>query len=489
MATVAAESKRGGGRGRKALVAVLDNEANISAGKADVVHSSAQKAKRAPSKSSKAKAKAAAAAASPVAAPADEMAELQGMLERLRLEKEKAEEMVRERDEVIRKKEEEIETREKEQGRLQAELRKVQRAKGFKPTVSIPFVKSLLEKEQEGDDKGKKKGKGKANKERKKPCPAYVLWCKDQWTEIKKENPEADFKEVSNALGAKWKAVGAEEKRPYEERYRQDKEAYLQVVGQEKREAEAMKLLEEEQMRWTAKELLEQYVKFRQEAEEGAEGKKGKRKNNKKDKDPSKPKQPMSAYFVYSQERRAALVAEKKNVPEIGKITGEEWKSMTEAQKAPYEKVAKKQKEEYLKQMEVYKQNKIEEAATLEKEEEEQKKILKQEALQLLKKKEKTENIIKKTKEKRQKKKQENADPNRPKKPASNFILFSKEARKQLIEERPGINNSTLNALISVKWKELSGEEKQVWNEKAAEGMAAYKKELEEYTKAQSSSA
>lgn len=29
----------------------------------------------------------------------------------------------------------------------------------------------------------------------------------------------------------------------------------------------------------------------------------------------------------------------------------------------------------------------------------------------------------------------------------------SKDARKTLLEERPGINTSTLNALISVKWK------------------------------------
>jgi upstream-binding transcription factor len=137
MATAAAGSKRVGGRGRKALVAVLDNDANISAGKAaaqtgDLSASSAPKAKRASARSGKAaKAAAAAAAASVV----DDVAELQGMLERLRLEKEKAEEMVRERDEVIRKKEEEIETKEKEQERLQAELRKVQRAKEFKPTV------------------------------------------------------------------------------------------------------------------------------------------------------------------------------------------------------------------------------------------------------------------------------------------------------------------------------------------------------------------
>jgi upstream-binding transcription factor len=40
-----------------------------------------------------------------------------------------------------------------------------------------------------------------------------------------------------------------------------------------------------------------------------------------------------------------------------------------------------------------------------------------------------------------------------------------------------------------VKWKELSGEERQMWNDKAAPAMAAYKKEMEEYTKAHSSSA
>jgi upstream-binding transcription factor len=121
---------------------------------------------------------------------------------------------------------------------------------------------------------------------------------------------------VGNALGAKWKTLTAEEKQPYEERYRQEKEAYLQVVGQEKREAEAMKLLEEEQVRFTAKELLKQYLKFRQEAKEEGTSKKGKKKS-KKEKDPSRPKQPMTAYFLYAQERRAALVAEKKNVPEV----------------------------------------------------------------------------------------------------------------------------------------------------------------------------
>ncbi|TXG64530.1 hypothetical protein EZV62_011524 [Acer yangbiense] len=59
---------------------------------------------------------------------------------------------------------------------------------------------------------------------------------------------------------------------------------------------------------------------------------------------------------------------------------------------------------------------------------------------------------------------------------------MSKAKRQEaLLEERPGTTNFTITALMSVKWKELSEEEKQTWNAKAAEAMEAYKKELEEY--------
>ncbi|XVF53039.1 hypothetical protein PTKIN_Ptkin05aG0067300 [Pterospermum kingtungense] len=57
------------------------------------------------------------------------------------------------------------------------------------------------------------------------------------------------------------------------------------------------------------------------------------------------------------------------------------------------------------------------------------------------------------------------------------------------MQERPGIDNSILNALISVKWKELSEEEKNVWNGKAVEATEAHKKELEEYNKSAAAAA
>lgn len=226
---------------------------------------------------------------------ADELQELQGRLQMLQLEKEKTEELLRQQDEVLKQKDEEIENCGKEQERLQDELKKLQKLKEFKPTMvraftkfvflfsfrlrtrvsggfsalvdfeqSLPLVKSLREKDQEKNEK-KKNHKNKTGVEKtKKPCPAYISWCKDQWNEAKKENPDADFKEISNVLGARWKASSAQEKKPYEDKYQQEKEAYLQVVKQEKRENEAMKLLEEEQLQKTAMELLEQYLQFKQ---------------------------------------------------------------------------------------------------------------------------------------------------------------------------------------------------------------------------------
>ncbi|CAK8579315.1 unnamed protein product [Lathyrus sativus] len=403
-----------------------------------------------------------------------DLLEMQEKLQQLRLEKEKTDELLKEKDEILKQKDEELENRGKEHEKLQIELKKLQKLKEFKPTMNLPMVN----KEQEKKDKKKKKKKKKNGcSETKRPTHAYMLWVKDQWHEVKKANPEAEFKDISNILSAKWKTASAEERKPYEEKYLAEKEAYLRVITKEKREIEAMKLLEEEQKQKTAMELLEQYMQFKQETEKEI-------KNKKKEKDPSKPKHPMSAYFLFTNDRRAAILAENKGVLEVAKITGEEWKNMTEEQKRPYEEIAKKNKEKYAQEMEAYKQRKEEEAANMMKDEEEHMKLQKHEALQMLKKKEKTENMIKETKLNRQKKKQsKDSDPNRPKRPASSYFLFSKEARKSIMEERPEIGEGMLRTLISLKWKDMSEEDKQLWSGKASEAMDAYKKEMEEYNK------
>ncbi|KAI8016024.1 High mobility group B protein 13 [Camellia lanceoleosa] len=77
----------------------------------------------------------------------------------------------------------------------------------------------------------------------------------------------------------------------------------------------------------------------------------------KKAKDPLKPKQPMSAFLMFKNERRAALLAESKGGWEI----------------------AKQNKKKYLEEMEAYKQRKEEESANLKKEDEARSRAIAQE--------------------------------------------------------------------------------------------------------------
>ena len=52
-------------------------------------------------------------------------------------------------------------------------------------------------------------------------------------------------------------------------------------------------------------------------------------------------------------------------------------------------------------------------------------------------------------------------DPNAPKRPASSYILFQNEVRKQLKELHPELSNADLLSLISEQWKNMSDDQKE----------------------------
>ncbi|KAK4478479.1 hypothetical protein RD792_013955 [Penstemon davidsonii] len=86
---------------------------------------------------------------------------------------------------------------------------------------------------------------------------------------------------------------------------------------------------------------------------------KGKAKKDKKaKKDPNKPKRPsIIPWFYCSEEFRKTFKKENPNVKgvsAVGKAGGEKWKSMSAAEKAPYEAKAAKRKSEYEKLMDAY---------------------------------------------------------------------------------------------------------------------------------------
>lgn len=53
-------------------------------------------------------------------------------------------------------------------------------------------------------------------------------------------------------------------------------------------------------------------------------------------------------------------------------------------------------------------------------------------------------------------------DPNAPKRPASSYILYQNEIRKELREKHPGVTNSELLNIIAKQWAEMSETDKAV---------------------------
>ncbi|ESK98285.1 nucleosome binding protein [Moniliophthora roreri MCA 2997] len=82
--------------------------------------------------------------------------------------------------------------------------------------------------------KAKRKAAEKAEKAPRKPkkdpkapkraLSAYMFFSQDWRERIKAENPDASFGEVGKLLGAKWKELDDEEKKPYIEQAAKDKE-------------------------------------------------------------------------------------------------------------------------------------------------------------------------------------------------------------------------------------------------------------------------
>ncbi|KIK07627.1 hypothetical protein K443DRAFT_167654 [Laccaria amethystina LaAM-08-1] len=72
-------------------------------------------------------------------------------------------------------------------------------------------------------------------------------------------------------------------------------------------------------------------------------------------------------------------------------------------------------------------------------------------------------------------------DPNAPKRPASSYILFQNDVRKDLKEMHPELNNADLLTLISDQWKNMSSEEKDKYNQENKVLTQQYSEEKKAY--------
>ncbi|KAL4255919.1 High mobility group box domain superfamily protein [Pleurotus pulmonarius] len=83
-------------------------------------------------------------------------------------------------------------------------------------------TKTKSRKAADKAEKAPRKGK-KDPKAPKRALSAYMFFSQDWRERIKAENPDAGFGEVGKLLGAKWKEMDDEDKKPYVEQANKDK--------------------------------------------------------------------------------------------------------------------------------------------------------------------------------------------------------------------------------------------------------------------------
>jgi len=224
--------------------------------------------------------------------------------------------------------------------------------------------KTLSEKEKAGGKRAAPKKRATKNSQKaaeddaeskarenapKKPQTAYFMYSATVREELKKSDPTMKVTQVAKEAGARWRALSAEDKKPWQEKATAAKKEW-----QTKMDA----YLASEEGKWLRKDKEENG-----EAEDGESGakKKGKRK---KKKDDGAPKKPQSAYFLYLASVREAIKKEFEisKASDVAREGGKKWKALSDEDKKPFVDEAAKLKEEYKVKVEEFNKKKAQEA-------------------------------------------------------------------------------------------------------------------------------
>mmetsp|Transcript_28795 Transcript_28795/g.54397 ORF Transcript_28795/g.54397 Transcript_28795/m.54397 type:complete len:206 (-) Transcript_28795:206-823(-) len=180
---------------------------------------------------------------------------------------------------------------------------------------------------------------------------------------------------------------------------------------------------------------------------------KPKRRRKKKKKDPNRPKRNMSAFFLYSNANRVRVKEENPEAKfgDIAKLLSVEFKAVTRNERAKWDQLAVEDKERYQAQMEDYEPPSESDSDS-------------------------DSDAPKKRKRKKKKK-----DPNAPKRNQSSFFLYSNATRNDVKTANPEAKFGQIAQIISRHFKALPEEEREYWNEKAAEDKERYQRAMAIY--------
>jgi len=210
--------------------------------------------------------------------------------------------------------------------------------------------------------KGKKGKKGEKRPKDpnapKRPKSSYLFFCEDKRVLVKEAEPELKATEVTSKLGQLWKALSEKQKQKYVKKAEQAKEDY--------------------------NEEMKSYVRPSDEELAKLEASKPKRKGSKgsngkgKSKESGAPKRPMTAFLLFSMEKREEVKADNPELKgtDISKELGRMWKddfADTES-RAKWVEQAEKEKERYKKEMESFNESKKDSESDAESDAEEEEK-------------------------------------------------------------------------------------------------------------------
>lgn len=245
---------------------------------------------------------------------------------------------------------------------------------------------------------------------------AYTFFFSEKRGDVKNNNPDDKFGEITSKVAKMWNDLPDSQKRPYE-----------------KKAAKDVKRYQKERAKWDKQvtDLGGEPVDVLRELREAK-----KRKRN-------RVKPPTGArnhYVMFCMDKRKELSKEKLGFNEMTKRLGEEWKKVSDKDKKKYTKKAAKDKERFDKEMEKFREEHPEQEEA------------------------------KKGKRRRKKK-------GEPKNPRNAYIFFSNDERSKVKAENPDMAPKLVMTELGKRWNDLPKDDRSKYEELAENDRARYEKE------------
>lgn len=299
------------------------------------------------------------------------------------------------------------------------------------------------------NDSGKSKRGKKDPNAPKKWNTSYILFCMDQREKIKNTNKNLNAVQITSKLGELWKALPDKERKHYEELSKKDKTRY-----------------EEEMEKYNPKS-----------SEEKSFMKKSRNKQ-------TGPKRPLTAYMYFCKEKRPEVKAQNPELSgtEITTRLGTIWKSFSLKDKAPYETLQQTDKNRYEIEKNSLSEKKVEtdkQVANNNKQEKVEKVESKVETTKQVANNNKQEKVEtnKKVATKKQEQKSDKKKENSLEKTLG-YSFFVKDQTDEIETENPEWNSKKVLAEVNKRWKELSLDDKEAYENEAL-ALAEEEAELE----------